>query len=75
MYWPLDNANLKAIAGGIGACDGGGSATAVAWVVTRLGGVDGRRVGDTTTVVTDEDKVGTTGIFPGQYEPECHCGE
>lgn len=82
MYWPLDDADLKAIAGGIGAFDGSRCATAVAGVVVagRVRCVDGRVSEDTSArigvgVVADEDKVGTTGVFLRHEESERHGGE
>lgn len=82
-FWPLDDAHLKAIAGGIGACNGGRGAAAVArvGVVSRVGGVDGRAgrgaigAGIEEGVVANEDKVSMAGVFLRHEESKSHRGE
>lgn len=82
MHWPLDDADLEAVAGGVCACDGGRCTTAVAGAVVacRVRGVDGRISGDTVAsveeaVVADENEVGTAGVFLRHEESQCHRGE
>ena len=75
VYGPLDDANLKAIARGVDACDGGRRAGPIpgARVVHRVGGVHGRRAGPAASIViADEDEISAAGVFFGHKKAKGH---